>query len=61
MEDASGLFYGTSQTLFIKALDLTGVKHAESMFRETNILHLGKIEGTDELIDLIDMFRLAKI
>lgn len=31
------------------------------MFRETNILHLGKIEGTDELIDLIDMFRAAKI
>lgn len=61
MEDASGLFYGTSQTLFIKALDLTGVKNVESMFRETNILHLGKIEGTDELIDLIDMFRSAKI
>jgi len=31
------------------------------MFRETNILYLGKIEGTDELIDLIDMFRSAKI
>jgi len=31
------------------------------MFRETNILHLGKIEGTDDLIDLRDMFRFAKI
>ena len=61
MEDASGLFYGTSQTLFIKALDLTGVKDVESMFRETNILHLGKIEGTDDLINLKDMFRFAKI
>ena len=61
MEDASGLFYGTNQTLFIKALDLTGVKDVESMFRETNILHLGKIEGTDDLINLKDMFRFAKI
>lgn len=61
MEDASGLFYGTSQTLFIKALDLTGVKNVESMFRETNILHLGKIEGTDDLINLSNMFRFAKI
>ena len=51
MEDASDLYYGTSQTLFIKALDLTRVKDVKSMFRETNILHLVKIEGTDDLIN----------
>ena len=61
MEDASGLFYGTNQTIFIKSLDLSGVKNASSMFRETTIYHLGKIEGTEDLVNLTDMFRAARI
>lgn len=31
------------------------------MFRATKILHLGKVEGTEDLVDMRDMFRDAKI
>lgn len=31
------------------------------MFRSSNILHLGKVEGTEDLVDMRDMFRDAKI
>lgn len=59
MEDASGLFYRA--TVYIKTLDLSGVKSAKEMFREARVYHLGKVEGTEDLEDLTKMFYATRI
>lgn len=59
MEDASGLFY--EQRIYIKNLDLAGVKNAQEMFRDARVFNLDKVEGTEQLENVNRMFLDARI
>lgn len=64
LENANSLFSLEiigPQRLFIKSLDLDGVKTARFMFHKATIQHLGKIENATSLEDAANMFSLAMI